>query len=167
MQNQAAMLLAFAKLKGDKLSKERLALITRIDPDALITEISNEYDLDQREKSRRKGEKRGKSSSGVKDEATMVNGKGKERRKFDPARPIGLCRNCYQADHQRGDCKNPAATPPTESEARSRLAKAKSARGKGKERAAANAVSVVVDGDGDSTDGTWSACFVRETPRTP
>ncbi len=38
----------------EKLTHEQLTLLTRIDANALITEISNKHDRDQREKSRRR-----------------------------------------------------------------------------------------------------------------
>ncbi len=160
MKNQAAMMAAFANTRGEKLTHEQLTLLTRIDANALITEISNEHDRDQREKSRRKGEKRAETG-GVKDEAMVASGSsgGKNKCKFDPKRPIGLCWNCFQADHLKTDCKNTAGTPPTEAEAKSRLAKAKAAKGKGKETT--HAVSAAHD-DSDSSDGSWDAFFVRE-----
>ncbi len=64
MKNQAAMMAAFANTRGEKLTHEQLTLLTRIDANALITEISNEHDRDQREKSRRKGEKEGRNRRG-------------------------------------------------------------------------------------------------------
>lgn len=166
MKNQAAMMVAFANAKGEKLTTEQLTLLTRIDANALVTEISNEYDRDQREKSRRKGDKRGESSAGVKDEAMVASGSnaGKGKRRYDPKRPVGLCWNCFQADHMKTDCKNAAGVPPSEAEARSRLAKGKAAKGKGKD--AAHAVSAAHD-ESESSDGSWDACFVREQRYQP
>ncbi len=69
----------------------------------------------------------------------------------NPARPRGLCWNCFQPGHLQGDCKNPKASPPAAAETSK-----PASNGKSNEKETAN--TAASSHDGEDSDGAWSAC---------
>ncbi len=110
MQHHAKKMLQIHHAKGETLTDAVIEVIQRIDPEELINEISEEYDRLKLFQSAKKSKSGG---GGERDEAmnaqSSKNGKG---RKPNPAKPRGLCWNCFQPGHRQGDCKNPKASPP-------------------------------------------------------
>jgi Pol polyprotein, beta-barrel domain len=75
-----------------------------INPDELITLVSEEYERHVSQRSRRPGQAGGKTND--KDEALTMSGNGKGR-SFD-CKPKGTCWNCGDKGHYRNKCPKPA-----------------------------------------------------------
>ncbi len=153
MQHHAKKMLQIHRAKGETLTPEVIQVIQHVDPEELMNEIIEEFDRLRLVQSTTKKPKSG--GGGDRDEAMNAQSKGKGR-KPNPAKPRGLCWNCYQPGHMQGDCKNPKASPPAAAAAGSSKS---SSSGKSKEKETANAAS---GRDDEDSDGAWSACLVAE-----
>jgi len=86
---------AATQLAAAKLGKINLL------PDTLISLISEEFDRQKRQYSKRSGSKKAKDDS---DEALSVGASGKSKLK----KPRGVCWNCDEKGHFRNQCTKPA-----------------------------------------------------------
>ncbi len=151
MQHHARKMLQIHHAKGETLTAAVIEVIQRIDPEELINEISEEHDRLKLFQSTKKSTGRSGGGGGEHDEAMAAQSTNWRNRTPNPARPRGLCWNCFQPGHLQGDCKNPKASPPAVVET------SKSAsNGKSNEKETANAAAS--GNDGEDSDGAWSAC---------
>jgi hypothetical protein len=98
---------ALGNFASNQLAAARMFATTKtIVPDSLISLISEEYERQKTQKSRRSG----KSRDDDKDEAMAVgSGKAKGKTKY----PRGVCWNCGEKGHYKDKCPKPSTSKPS------------------------------------------------------
>ena len=98
---------SLANFASSQLAAARMFATTKtIAPDSLISLISEEYERQKTQKSRRSGKAKDDGDEAM--AASSSSGKGKGKKKY----PRGVCWNCGKAGHYKDKCPEPATDKP-------------------------------------------------------